>query len=361
MELAVVIPTFNERENVTPLVERLHRILENLDWEAIFVDDDSSDGTAEKLRELSRKYPRVRCIRRIGRRGLSSACVEGMLSSHADYFAVMDADLQHDESLLPAMLALLKSEPCDLVIGTRYMEGGSVGEWQNSRRNISQIATRIGQRVLGVKVQDPMSGFFMVRREVIETTVRQLSSIGFKILLDLIVSASTPLRIRELPFHFGQRLNGESKLDIRNIWDYMLLIADKTIGRYVPVQLVSFGAIGSLGVLVHLAALSMVMSWFGWSFWMGQTIAVVTAMVFNFYLNNSLTYRDQRLSGWRWFWGLVKFLLACSVGAMANVGVASYLFHDQTGWLLSSLAGILVGLVWNYTATSILVWSGRKS
>ena len=366
-ELAVVIPTFKELGNVEEMLRRLDTVLKGISWEVIFVDDDSPDGTAARLHEIARSDSRVRCLRRVGRRGLSSACVEGMLATGAPCIAVMDADLQHDETLLPKMLAELQKtdgEACDLVVGTRYMEGGGTEGWDSSRQKISTLATTLSQRLLGLKLNDPMSGFFMIKRTAFEGAVYGLSSIGFKILVDLVVSSPTPLRVKELPYQFRNRHAGESKLDNRVAWDYLMLLADKTIGRWVPSRLVSFAAIGSFGVLVHLAVLRMALSWPGNSFVAAQTIAVMVAMVGNFFLNNALTYRDQQLSGFGLLGGLLKFMAACSVGAVANVGVASYI-HGTDGstasWLVSALAGIVVGTVWNYGATAWLVWIKPKA
>jgi dolichol-phosphate mannosyltransferase len=358
--LAVVIPTFNEKGNVAALMEKLHQVLCGVSWEAIFVDDDSPDGTCTSVRDLATRYPNVRCLRRVGRRGLSSACVEGMLSTHARFLAVMDADLQHDEKLLPQMLQALQLENYDMVVGSRYIDGGGVGDWQSNRQQTSWVATVLSQRLLGLSICDPMSGFFMLRREVLDNSVHRISNIGFKILVDLIVSSPQPLKILELPFQFGQRTVGESKLDNRVAWDFLMLLMDKTVGRYVPVQLVSFGLIGSAGVLVHLVVLSIGMALFTGFFLVAQTVAVIVSMVFNFVLNNALTYRDQRLRGWAWWGGLLKFMLACAVGAAANVGVASYIYGDIGYWVWSALAGILVGVMWNYAATAILVWPQRR-
>jgi dolichol-phosphate mannosyltransferase len=360
LELAVVVPTFNESANVHELVSRLDRVLDGIAWEVIFVDDDSPDGTAELVRQLGQHHPRVRVVHRIQRRGLSSACVEGMLATAAPYLAVMDADLQHDEALLPQMLTALRAPDCDLVVGTRYMEGGGVGEWDESRQLSSRLATGLSQRLLGVKLRDPMSGFFMIRREAFMGAVHHLSTMGFKILLDIVVSSPRSLRFVELPYTFGLRHAGESKLDARVAWDYLMMLVDKTLGRYVPTSLLSFGAVGGLGVGVHLMVLTTSLKLAGASFTHAQTLAVVVAMVFNFYLNNVLTYRDKQLKGWSWWWGLAKFMAACALGAVANVGVASWMYGGGEYWLWSSLVGILVGLMWNYGATAILVWPQRR-
>jgi dolichol-phosphate mannosyltransferase len=146
-ELAVVIPTLNEKDNVAPLVELLDVVLDGVSWEVIFVDDDSADGTAKRIREISRGDRRVRCLQRIGRRGLTTACIEGALATSAPYVAVMDADMQHDEKLLPQMLATLKSEPVDLVVGRRYIGGGGIGGWNPARASMSAFATRLSRLI----------------------------------------------------------------------------------------------------------------------------------------------------------------------------------------------------------------------
>jgi dolichol-phosphate mannosyltransferase len=360
LELAIVVPTFNESGNIQELFNRLSSALQGIEWEVIFVDDDSPDGTAEHVRLLALHNPKVRCLHRVNRRGLSSACVEGLLSTPAPYLAVMDADLQHDETRLPVMLQALKQSNCDLVVGTRYMEGGGVGAWDESRQLSSRFATWLSQRILGVTLKDPMSGFFMLRREAFMGAVYDLSSMGFKILLDIVVSSPQKLSFTETPYTFRPRHAGESKLDARVAWDYLLMLADKTLGRYIPTSLISFGAVGSLGVAVHLMTLYACLLLLQLSFTQSQTAAVFIAMVFNFQLNNLLTYRDKQLMGWLWWWGLTKFMAACSLGALANVGVASWLHGGGAGWLWPSLAGILVGLMWNYGATAILVWPQRR-
>jgi len=323
----------------------------------IFVDDDSTDGTPELIRTIAQEDPRVRCIQRIGRRGLSSACVEGMLSSSAPYLAVMDSDLQHDETLLPKMLALLKNDQADIVIGSRYIDGGGAGDWDSSRLWISQVATRLSKMVVKADLSDPMSGFFMLKREVLQGVMRNLSAIGFKILLDLFASSTTPLRFKELPYEFRVRRAGESKLDTQAAWDYVMLLLDKTVGRVVPIRFVSFAAIGGFGVIVHLATVAVLFRAFAADFVMSQSTATLVAMVSNFALNNAITYRDRRLRGWQWLRGLLSFVVACSVGAIANVGVAGYLFAQHADWILASSSGVAVGAVWNYAVTATYTWN----
>ncbi len=355
-ELTVVVPTFNERDNIAEVVSRLERCLQGRAWEVIFVDDDSADGTATHVREISRHDSRVRCLQRIGRRGLSSACVEGMLASSAPYLAVIDGDCQHDESVLPRMLEFLERGEADVVVGTRYSAGGGIGSWDASRAKMSRFATLLSRTVIKHDLSDPMSGFFALRREVLESSVRDLSSIGFKILLDVIASSPEPLRVKEVPYEFRNRHAGESKLDSQAVWDYFMLLADKLIGGVVPVRFVSFALIGAVGVFVHFAVLTALFRLASQSFTVSQAGAAAVAMVSNFTLNNALTYRDMRLKGWRWVMGLISFTLTCSLGALANVGVASYLFKRNAMWAFSALVGIVVGAVWNYAMTASYTW-----
>ena len=360
LELSVVVPTFNEAANVEELLRHLHRVLGEDGWEVVFVDDDSPDATAALVRSIARRDPRVRCVQRVGRRGLSSACIEGMLASAAPYVAVMDADLQHDESVLPAMLELLRSGRADVVVGTRYAAGGSTGDWDQRRAGLSRLATRASRLVVRQPVSDPMSGYFMLRREVLDASVHRLSALGFKILLDILASAPPGLRVAEVPYTFRSRHAGASKLDELVVWEYAMLLADKTVGRWIPVRFLTFALVGGLGVFVHMAVLATLLKGLGAGFGPAQSAATGVAMVFNFAVNNVLTYRDRRLHGWAWWRGLASFMAACSVGALANVGIATYLFESRTTWFFAALAGVLVGAVWNYAVTQLYTW-GRKA
>jgi dolichol-phosphate mannosyltransferase len=356
-ELTVVVPTFNERDNVELLLRRLDEALAGIAWEVVYVDDDSPDGTADKVRALAQYDPRVRCVQRIGRRGLASAVIEGMLASSAPYFAVIDGDLQHDETLLPRMLALLKAEELDIVVGSRHTAGGGFGDWDRRRLTISNAATRLARLVVTVDLTDPMSGFFMVSRAALERTVRRLSGQGFKILLDLFASTPTPFRYKELPYVFGQRQHGESKLDSVVVWEYLMLLADKLCRGYIPARFISFAAIGGLGVVVHFLTLYLSLKFVAFS--AAQVMATFVAMTCNFALNNILTYRDRRLRDRRFFTGLLSFYAVCSLGAVANVGIASAAFADHYTWWASGLAGVAVGVVWNYAVSSVLTWKPK--
>jgi len=359
LDLAIVIPTFNEKANVATLIAKLDAALAGIGWEAVFVDDDSPDGTADAARALGRTDPRVRVIQRIGRRGLSSACIEGMCATAAPVVAVIDGDLQHDETLLPAMLAQLKDDPAlDVVIGSRFVAGGGTGEWDHDRVAKSAFATRLSRRVLKADLSDPMSGFFAIRTAVARRLAPELSAIGFKILLDIMTASPEPLRFVELPYTFRTRSEGESKLDHVVAMEYLIALYDRLFGHLIPVRFAMFSAIGVLGLGLHMAVLSLFYLALGTSFLVGQTIATVAAMTFNFFLNNALTYRDRRLKGWRaLFDGWVSFCAVCAVGAVANVGVAAFLHDARSGeWAASAVIGVLIGAVWNYALSSRFTW-----
>jgi dolichol-phosphate mannosyltransferase len=358
-QLSVIVPTFNERDNVTTLYRRLEATFAGIAWEVVFVDDNSPDGTWDVVRGLAQADTRVRCIRRIGRRGLSGACIEGILAASAPYAAVIDADLQHDETQLPKMLAVLQSGEFDLVVGSRYIEGGSADSFDKQRAGASQLATEVAKRVLRVKIADPMSGFFMIRRDRFEQLAPQLSTQGFKILLDIVATAHGELRVKEIPFTFGTRLHGESKLDSMVALDFLGLVLAKLTHDVVSLRFLLFAMVGSIGLVVHLATLFVAHEVLNVPFAEAQAAGALVAMTSNFVLNNFLTYRDQRLKGLAILRGLLLFYLVCGVGLAANVGVAFSVYDQEWNWWVAGAAGALMGVVWNYAMSGLFVWRKR--
>src|ERR1700678_3644317 len=356
LELAVVIPTYNEIENIPLLLAALGKTLRGIEWEVIFVDDNSPDRTAERIRVLALTNRRIRVLERIGRRGLSSACIEGMLATPAPYIAVMDADMQHDESILPRMLERMKSEHLDVVVGSRKIEGGSMGEFARERIWLSDLGTRISKLVCRCDVSDAMSGFFMVDRAYFQQVVPRLTGAGFKILVDLLSSSPSSPRLGEVPYHFRNRQQGESKLDINVELEYLYLLVDKLIGKWVPTRFVIYVLVGTLGLLVHLGVLALLYYRGHADFTVSQVTATFTAMTFNFLLNNVVTFRDRRLRGWRIVTGLLTFYLACSLGALMNVSLAKFLLGSHVAWYLAGILGMATSSVWNYGVNTILTW-----
>lgn len=361
-QLAIVVPTLNERDNIETLVQRLDEALSGESWQVLFVDDDSRDGTLDVLRRLSASRQNVSFIHRVGRHGLSSACIEGMLATTAPHVAVMDADLQHDETLLPRMLRLLREQDREIVVGSRFAEGGSAAGLSSSGREVvSRVGNWLANRITRVRLSDPLSGFFMLRRDLLDDVVHRLSGKGFKILLDILASSPRVPRHAELGFTFRPRLSGESKLDSEVIRDFGMLLADKTVGRFVPVRFVLFVAVGLIGVVVHMAVLGSLLHMAGVAFVWSQAVATIVAMTSNFALNNAITYRDRHLRGRAFAWGLVSFYAVCAVGAVINVEVADLLYRNGLFWALAGFVGAAVGSVWNFGVSSVVTWRTHRA
>ncbi|WP_225010513.1 MULTISPECIES: glycosyltransferase [Novosphingobium] len=369
LQLAVILPTFNERKNIGLMVERLDAALQGIAWEAVFVDDNSPDGTADEARRIAREDPRVRVLERIGRRGLASAAIEGMCATAAPIVAVMDADGQHDEKLLPQMFAAINGGDYDVAYASRFAEGASTEAWgRPDRVKASGVANSIARKVTGVDLSDPMSGFFMLKGETLRADAHRLSGVGFKILLDILATVEAPLRIKEFPMNFSARMEGESKLDRTVVFEFLIGLYDKWLGRIIPTRFALFGTVGALGAVVHLTMLSLVLRLFGTelqvshypketAFIVGQTVAALTAMTFNFVLNNELTYSDKRLRGWGpYARGWLKFAATCAFGMLANIGVSTALVRVGVHTYPAAIAGIVLASVWNFALSSKFVW-----
>jgi len=358
-QLSLVVPTFNEAGNVALLVEKLEAVLGHIKWEVTFVDDNSPDGTADVVKELGKSKPYVHCIKRIGRRGLSSACIEGMASSNAPIVAVMDADLQHDETVLPQMFDMVDGGK-DLVLASRFFGGQTAEEGLTKFREAgSNVANWIANLVTGTKITDPMTGFFMLKRDRFEQVAPNLSSEGFKILLDIIATArnmGAPLDIGEVGFKFRARHDGESKMSPLVAAQFFGLALSKMTGGLLPISFVMFAAVGALGVLVHLGALTIANAWFGFNFTNSQLFATLVAMTSNFHLNNILTYADRQLRGAKYWRGLLSFYAVCAIPAIANVSVAAFIYDKNSLFYLAAIAGILISIVFNYGMTRIFTW-----
>ena len=359
-DLAVVVPTYNERGNVLELTMRLEAVLSGIRWEVLFVDDDSPDGTASVIAGLASRDSRIRLIHRIGRRGLSSACIEGILATTAPYVAIMDADLQHDESILPQMLSSLRIDSLDIVVGTRNAQGGSMGEFGKRRVMLSRLGQQIGHKICRCDISDPMSGFFVFKRSYFLEVARRLHGRGFKILVDMLSSAQRPVCLGEVGYTFRTRCHGKSKLDVNTGIEYLFLIIDKLIGGIIPVRFVAFSLVGAIGLGAHLLCLSLLLFDLHWSFLSAQITATYIAMTANFFLNNLITWRDRSLRGVRLIFGLVTFCVACSFGAWANAIFARALFQTGIRWYLAGIAGIVISSVWNYSMSNLFTWQKKQ-
>lgn len=361
--LAVIVPSYNERDNIALLYDKVATALAGIAFEFIVVDDDSPDGTAGVVKDMAQRFSNVRCVHRIGRRGLSSAVVEGIASSAAPYFAVVDADLQHDEAVLPLMYARAVGGD-DIVVGTRYAAEGSVGSGLSSAREAgSRLATRLSAVLTGTRLSDPMSGFFLMRREVFDEIAPTLSRDGFKILLDIIVSATRfrsgsgrPLQISEVPYEFRARHAGESKMNPLIVIQFLGLLISKFSRGLLPTSFLLFAMVGGTGIFVHLATLWITHEFMAFNFTNAQLTATLVAMTTNFVLNNELTYADKKLRGGRFWLGLLSFYAICSIGALANVSFASWIYSASPDLLLAGMAGAVMSVVFNYSVSRIVTW-----
>ena len=357
--LSIIAPSYNERANIRPLTEAIEAAMGNIPWELIVVDDDSPDGTPDEVMAVQREGYPLRLIRRVGRRGLASAVVEGALAAEADHVAVIDADMQHDERLLPQMLATMVEGDADLVVGSRHIGDGSIGDWDKSRARMSAFATWCANSVIGSHVTDPMSGFFAMKRDAFHACVYDLSQQGYKILLDILTSSPRKLKVVELPYTFRTRQHGESKLDMMVAAEFLFLLIEKWSRGLIPPKFVLFCGVGGIGLLFHLLVLELMREG-GAAFLPAQTAATFAAMTLNYVINNSVTYRSQRLKGARFVIGYVVFCLICSIGGLANIGVADLVLVGSGSWPLAGVAGAVMSAVFNFGAASQLVWNQRR-
>jgi dolichol-phosphate mannosyltransferase len=358
--ISVVVPTFNEADNVEALALAIGESLEGIDWEMIVVDDDSPDRTYEVVHRLSKVDPRLRCLRRIGRRGLSSAVIEGALAANGEVIAVLDADFQHDERALPQMYSTLCRENADIVVGTRYAPGGGIEHWDDQRRRLSRLATKAAQLLVRGRTSDPMSGFFMVKRSTLNQAVLNMSQQGYKVLMDIILSSPRNIRIIDLPYIFRDRRSGFSKLSPLVMVEFVFLLTEKFSRGLIPARFLMFSVVGSLGLIIHLSVLYS-LKYAGVDFIPAQVSAIFCAMIINYLINNEFTYLDTRLRGVELLSGFLLFAAVCSIGALANVGVASLAIRQTHSWSVSGIAGAVVGAVFNFGAASRVVWGRKRS
>jgi dolichol-phosphate mannosyltransferase len=356
VQIAVIVPTFKEAQNVPVLVERLAERFGHFRWEVIFVDDNSPDGTSDVVISIARRCPPVRLLFRPSRRGLSSAVIEGIFATTAEYVVVMDGDLQHDESIIPEMIEALRSTDAKLVIGSRHAAGGGNEGMTDTRRRISDWSNRLARLALGRDVGDLMSGFFAFRRDDIAPIAARLNGSGFKILLDILFRMAPDDKVVEVPYVFRERASGSSKLGFDAASAFVMMIAERFLGRLVSQRFLKFCMVGTLGVGFHFLILSALLNVGKLEFTPAHLLATLGAATTNFYFNNRWTYGEMTLRGSDWFVGLLKFLSISAVGIFANVGVASAVHGQHVAWQLSAISGIAIGVFWNYMMTKIAVW-----
>ena len=363
-KLTVVIPTFNEVENIPMILKKIENTLKNVTFEIIFVDDNSNDGSIEKIRELELEKRNISLLHRIGRRGLSGACIEGMLAAKSGLVAIIDCDLQHDDTKLIDMLEKFDNQKnLDLVIGSRHNDTGKSKDGFNTIRKLgSDFAIFLTKKLLRIQTTDPMSGFFMVKKKSLLQIINKLQPNGFKILADIIACSNrNPKKweITEVGYEFKKRTSGQSKMSLIVILEFLGLILSHLSRGLLSIRFILFGMVGLSGVFVQLFTTFLCLNLSIQPYVIAHSIGVFMAMTSNYYFNNLLTYKDRSLAGSSFFKGLLSFYLICSAGALANIAIAKLFFDYTEIWVLSSLMGAILGAVWNFIFSSIFTWKAR--
>lgn len=356
--LTVVLPAYNELNNIDFLLQNLakadaHEQIKRV----IYVDDDSPDGSSEYIKSLSYSHYEVLCIHRIGRQGLSSAVVEGVMLADTEYVAVMDADGQHEPEDLMGMLKQAQSEKADFVVGSRFKAKDSLDNHTGLRHHISKKGNALCNFILKRELTDPLTGFFLFKRKIFLDAVREMKPTGFKILLEFLYRIrNNNIEVVEYPIQFRSRHDGESKLDSKVLLEFIDQILGFITKGLFPEKLFGFLLVGASGLIVHLSLLYVLLFAVGIGFSLAQGLATLISMISNFSLNNILTFRRNRLSGWRWLKGLIYFIAVCSIGATANVGAAAYLNSAGESWWLSGIFGLFVGTIFNFALSRFFIW-----
>ena len=356
-----MLPTFNESGSIREVIQSLLRLETDHPLEILVVDDDSRDGTPDLVRALARQDPRIRIIQRVGRSGLASAIKEGLIAALYPTAVVMDSDGQHEPASVGKAVQLLEKEELDLVAGSRFLDKSKIRGLSNRRTDGSTLANRLARWSLPRPYRhltDCMSGFIVLRLNRCLPLVRQVDVNGFKFFYELLSISHGRLQVGEIPLSFQPRLHGSSKLDLAVLWDFIVSLIHTATLRLLPRRAISFGLVGTSGVVVQLLSTALLMGFFNMKFQQALPIAVITAASSNYLINNALTFRDRRQSGRQLIRGLLKFLLVASLPALANVGLAtSFYTLIQAHAIWAQLAGIVVVYVWNYAASSRFVWN----
>ena len=359
--LSIVIPTYNEKENISKILERLQKQLQKITYEIIFVDDNSPDGTSKEVRSFMETSSKISLVHRIGRKGLAGAIIEGIFAANSELVAVMDCDMQHDEEKLLDMVNLFsKNNSLDLVIGSRFTQNGEISAKAFSRiRELgSKFTTTLIKRILHIKSTDPLSGFFMVKKETFLQKSNKLQTQGFKILADFLAISGNDIKIEEIGYTFKSRVAGESKMSYVTALELVGLVISQIFRGGVSIRFILFCMVGLSGIFVQLFVTGIAMFLIN-QFPTSQTLGIIAAMTSNYFLNNSITFQERRLTSFDLIRGLLSFYFICSLGAFTNIAVSSYIFNFSSNWLISSFIGAIFGAAWNFTLTSIFTWKSK--
>ena len=359
--ISVIIPTYNEYKNLPKLLDQLLNLETIFEKEIIIVDDNSSDGTQNLARSYSQNDRRIRLISRLGRSGLSSAIKEGCLCASGDLIVIMDADGQHEPNSIINGLKKFNNKNIDIIIGSRFLEESIIKGLSSKRESGSSIANFLARITLHSgykKLTDYMTGFILLKRNSCIKYIEKIDVNGFKFLYELLSLSKGKLTVIEIPLVFGLREFGQSKLDLAVIWDFLISLIHNFFGRIIPRRAFSFALVGLIGVFVQMFVIYFLLAMTDFDFEKILPIGVILAATSNYIINNILTFRSNKLSGKNFYFGLFKFLLVASLPIIANIGVAN-LFYNQlsSNTFIAQIAGIFVVFIWNYAASSRVVWN----
>ena len=359
--ISIIIPTYNEYKNLPRLLDQLLNLETIFEKEIIIVDDNSSDGTQNLARSYSKNDRRIRLICRLGRSGLSSAIKEGCLCASGDLIVIMDADGQHEPNSIINGLKKFNNKNIDIIIGSRFLEESIIKGLSSKRESGSSIANFLARITLHStykKLTDYMTGFILLKRNSCIKYIEKIDVNGFKFLYELLSLSKGKLTVIEIPLVFGLREFGQSKLDLAVIWDFLISLIHNFFGRIIPRRAFSFALVGLIGVFVQMFVIYFLIGVTDFDFEKVLPIGVILAATSNYIINNILTFRSSKLSGKNFYFGLFKFLLVASLPIIANIGVAN-LFYNQlsSNTFIAQIAGIFVVFIWNYAASSRVVWN----
>lgn len=352
--ISLIICTLDEHEAIGGVLDAVSADLAGTSHEIIVVDDSADDRTAQVVEDRARRHRSVRLIHRVGTGGLASAAIRGWDAARGQTLAIMDGDGQHDPRLISRMLRRMDETGVELVVASRYLDSAESG-LRGYRHLLSRAGVGLSGGLLGLRLADPLSGCFLMRRDWYEAVRPRLSGVGFKILVDIAASHHRRPTTVQIPTALLARAGGESKLDLRVIVDLAALLVEKRTGGAIPARMSLFLLVGATGLATHLAVLAL-SRLTGFPFWLGQTCAILTAMTWNFGLNNSLTFRDQRLRGPALARGLLSFYAGCLLGALVSEIAGAGLNAAGVPWAVAGLAGAVLSAVWNYQAAKRLTW-----
>lgn len=359
IELSLIAPTYNERENLVPLVETVHKVLAQYHYELVIVDDNSPDGTADLARSLSTQYP-LKVIVRTSERGLASAVVRGFNEASGRVLCVIDADLQHPPEAIPDLLKAIDSG-ADVAIASRYIPGGGVEGWSTKRKVISRGATFLACLLLSSarKVRDPLSGFFLFRRDVIAGV--DLAPTGYKILLEVLAKGH-PTQVTEVSYTFRERERGESNLTFKEELSYL-----KHLGRLVWFEghikrFIKFCTVGASGTFVYMGLLALLTEVAGLFYILSSVLGYEISILNNYTWNELWTFRDRRaISGGSVLTRAIKFNVVSLFGLGIHAAVLAF-FTEVVGlfYILSAVIAILSAMMWNFLINLRWTWRPQQ-